>query len=230
MSKGKSSWLAEHATRYVHLQLHEKCLLTLLSSAAAAYNPSRADLVATVGELTGEGALRRLYSQVYATDEGRRLLYHKPRITQAVLQEARECIDGSLGHAYAAFMDQRSFDPSDRPAVRFVHDPELAYIACRAREAHDFWHVLTGCGTSVDGELALKAFEFANTAMPVGLLSLAASTRVPRSKQHNLFTQLIPWGLRAGTAAAVLPAVWFEQRLHQPLDGLRSELNIVPLA
>eukprot|EP00951_Prasinocladus_malaysianus_P042861 scaffold526757_cov21-Prasinocladus_malaysianus.AAC.1 len=43
--------------------------------------------------------------------------------------------------------------------VRFVDDPELAYVAARSREVHDFWHVLFDCHTNVLGELALKAVE-----------------------------------------------------------------------
>lgn len=44
--------------------------------------------------------------------------------------------------------------------VRFVDDPELAYVAVRSREVHDFWHVLFDCPTTVTGELALKMLEF----------------------------------------------------------------------
>lgn len=36
--------------------------------------------------------------------------------------------------------------------VRFVDDEELAYVVARAREVHDFWHVLTGCHTNVSRE------------------------------------------------------------------------------
>ena len=52
------------------------------------------------------------------------------------------------------------FSADERPPVRFVDDGELAYVAARAREVHDLWHVLFGCPTTVLGELALKALEF----------------------------------------------------------------------
>lgn len=68
--------------------------------------------------------------------------------------------EGTLGHAYTEFMNRRGFSPDDRPAVRFVDDAELAYVAMRYREVHDLWHVLFGCHTTVLGELALKAVEF----------------------------------------------------------------------
>lgn len=67
--------------------------------------------------------------------------------------------EGTFGHAYAKFMGDRKFLAGDRPPVRFIDDVELAYVAARAREVHDFWHVLFGCHTNVFGELALKAVE-----------------------------------------------------------------------
>ena len=33
--------------------------------------------------------------------------------------------------------------------MRFVDDEELSYVLQRAREVHDFWHVLAGCHTNV---------------------------------------------------------------------------------
>ena len=52
--------------------------------------------------------------------------------------------------------------PAHLPAVRrrFVDDPELAYVITRARQVHDFWHVIFGCHTNAFGETALKAVEF----------------------------------------------------------------------
>ena len=50
--------------------------------------------------------------------------------------------------------------------MRFLNDEELAYVAQRSREVHDFWHVLFGCHTNVFGELALKAVEFVQVSCP----------------------------------------------------------------
>lgn len=67
---------------------------------------------------------------------------------------------GSLGAEYAAFMAQRHFEADARPAVRYVDNEELAYVATRVRETHDLWHVLFNCPTTIFGETALKALEF----------------------------------------------------------------------
>ncbi len=80
--------------------------------------------------------------------------------------------EGSFGKAYASFMGIRSFRADDRPPVRFIADPELAYIALRARQVHDFWHVLFDCPTTVLGELAIKAVEFVQVRTPSSMTGL----------------------------------------------------------
>eukprot|EP00951_Prasinocladus_malaysianus_P042860 scaffold526756_cov36-Prasinocladus_malaysianus.AAC.2 len=57
------------------------------------------------------------------------------------------------------FKSNGPLKPAKNISVRFVDDPELAYVAARSREVHDFWHVLFDCHTNVLGELALKAVE-----------------------------------------------------------------------
>ena len=78
--------------------------------------------------------------------------------------------EGTFGHAYGQFMGRRHFQADERPPVRFVDDAELAYVAQRARETHDLWHVLFDCPTTVCGELALKALEFVQVCSAVKVL------------------------------------------------------------
>ena len=86
------------------------------------------------------------------------ILWHASLQNEAVAH-AWDMAEGTFGHAYARFMGDRNFLAGDRPPVRFIDDVELAYVAARAREVHDFWHVLFGCHTNVFGELGLKAVE-----------------------------------------------------------------------
>ena len=41
-------------------------------------------------------------------------------------------------------MTSHGFLADERAQVRFVDDPELAYVMLRYRQVHDFWHVLAG--------------------------------------------------------------------------------------
>ena len=84
----------------------------------------------------------------------------KAALQDEVLGAATDLPAGTFGHAYGQFMGRRHFKADERPPVRFVDDAELAYVAQRARETHDLWHVLFDCPTTVCGELALKGLEF----------------------------------------------------------------------
>lgn len=68
-----------------------------------------------------------------------------------------------------------------RRAVRYVDDAELAYVMQRYREAHDFVHTLVGLPISVEGELAVKWFEFLQTGLPMCALgAIAGPLGLPR--------------------------------------------------
>lgn len=150
--------------------------LTVLSALGALASPRRADLVATVGETSAGPALNALRRRMALDPRGADILAERPRVTDTLLLRAGSLPPNTFGGAYAAFMAARGFSADERPPVRFVADAELAYIVTRAREVHDFWHVLFGCHTNVLGEVALKAVEFLQ--VPGGADATAQGDRV----------------------------------------------------
>ncbi|CAI7931469.1 unnamed protein product, partial [Closterium sp. NIES-54] len=116
---------------HIPLSPLQRAAVAIGASVGALANPARADLVAAVGETTGVVALRRIREQMRTTEEGRAILEEKPRVTDATLQAAEQCGRGTFGAAYAHFMRSRRFEPHERPPVRFIDDPELAYVATR---------------------------------------------------------------------------------------------------
>ena len=65
---------------------------------------------------------------------------------------------------------------SSLPAgCRFIDDEEVAYVITRARQVHDFWHVLFACHTNAFGEVALKALEFVQVGSSVVLRGCEAA-------------------------------------------------------
>lgn len=88
-------------------------------------------------------------------------------------------------------------------------------MATRAREVHDFWHVLFACHTNVLGELALKAVEFVQTGLPMAALSVAgAQYRLKERSRGVLRRELLPWAYRAGTSCEDLMCLYYEQHLE----------------
>ncbi|CAL5219510.1 g1354 [Coccomyxa viridis] len=214
---------------HVKLGQLQRAAVAVLSAVGASINPARADLVAAVGETTGESALRRMLERMKATSSGRDILAERPRITDIVMRHAQTLPSGTFGRAYGDFMAQRGFHADDRPPVRFVDDEELAYVAMRSRETHDLWHVLFHCKTTVLGELALKAVEFVQTGMPMPALSvLGASWRLKPEERSLLLGTYIPWALHAGSRSADLMCLYYERHFEESLEEVRRRWRIQP--
>ncbi|KAI9851427.1 MAG: Ubiquinone biosynthesis protein [Vezdaea acicularis] len=159
---------------------------------------------------------------------GRRILRDRPRITSKTLslEHLRSLPVKSVGHAYAAWLDREGVTPDTRSAVSFIDDEECAYVMQRYRECHDFYHALTGLPVVVEGEIALKAFEFANTLLPMTGLSLFAFLRLKKVERSRFLSTYLPWAISNGLKAKEVINVYWEEQLERDVDDLRSELGI----
>ena len=125
-SPSAAAWSASHAAHYQPLSVAQRALLFAGSSVLSLLDPHRGDLVAAVGELTGpltDLPLRALQKRMEASDEGRWIMQHKPRLdSQALpLQHMRDTMPaGSLGGQYARFMLDRGYSPDERAHVKSV--------------------------------------------------------------------------------------------------------------
>lgn len=161
------------------------------------------------------------------TESGRQLLQDRPRVTNESVAHAWDLPPGTFGAAYASFMGDRGFQADERPAVRFIDDPELAYVIARAREVHDFWHVLFGCHTNVFGEVALKAVEFMQTGLPMTAMAVAAGQFRLKGEDRRLLNEVyLPWALRAGSQCVDLMPLYFEKHFDEDLVELRRRWKI----
>lgn len=135
----------------------------------------------------------------------------------------------TFGAAYANFMGSRNFSPNDRPPVRFMDTDELAYVAMRAREVHDFWHTLFDLPTNLIGESALKVIEFEQMYLPMCMLSVVGGTARFNEKQRKLFFQhYFPWAVQAGLQCTDLMCIYYEQHFHEDLEDVRRKWGILP--
>jgi ubiquinone biosynthesis protein COQ4 len=170
----------------------------------------------------------RLRDAMLADATGRRILRARPRISSATLPLAKlqALPANSVGATYAAWLAREGVGPDDRGAVRFVDDEECAYVLQRYRECHDFYHALTGLPIVREGEVALKAFEFANTLLPMTGLSLAAAATLKPAERRRLWDVYLPWALANGIKAKEVICVYWEEQLERDVDELRAELGI----
>lgn len=214
---------------HVPLSKTSRAILSVGAAVGALASPRRADLVATLGETTGQSTFQNLRNRMKRCESGRRLLEERPLINSRTLERCKNLPEGTFGQAYASFMIKRGFDADDRPVVRFVDNEELAYVALRMRQVHDLWHVLFGCGTNALGELALKALEFSHTGLPMAFLSVAgAHVRLSREQRKRLFYEYIPWSLVANRRSVDLVPIMYEDHFKQDLSQLRLDWRITP--
>lgn len=214
---------------HVPLTWLERGALAVGSAFGSLRNPYRHDLIASLGEATAKPYfVSRLRKAMLANPTGRRILKDKPRITSQSmrLEELRKLPDNTVGRAYAAWLDREGVTPDTRDQVRYIDDPEEAYVMQRYRETHDFTHAITGLPVIIEGELAVKAFEAANTLLPMTALSLVAIVRLKPVERERFFSLYLPWALRNGLKAEEVVNVYWEEELETDVDVLRERLGI----
>jgi ubiquinone biosynthesis protein COQ4 len=209
----------------------EKLAVAVTSAFIALSDPTRGDMVAALGETTGVAALRAMKSRMESDVVGRRILTEQPIVTDETvcISELALMPPSSFGALYGAFMLDHGYRPNGRPRVHFVDDPSLAYVMRRYREVHDFWHVLNGVPTSVEGEIALKCVEWAQTGLPMTALSvLLGPLKLHPDEKRRLVGTFLPWAVRNASSADFMLNVYYEEHFDEPIERLRSRLGIMP--
>ena len=190
---------------------------------------SNSDLIAALGEATAQPYfIYRLRDIMLRSPTGRRILRERPRMTSQTLDVSYLCSlpEHSVGQAYVKWLDREGVTPDTRDPVRHIDDPECAYVMQRYRECHDFYHAVTGLPVFVEGELALKAFEWANTGLPVAGLSLFAVANMKPDERRRFFQFYGPWAIKNGLAADDVICVYWEKILDKDVRELRAELGL----
>jgi ubiquinone biosynthesis protein COQ4 len=168
-------------------------------------------------------ALRRHPQAAAAFAEKRRL--------PVDLNELRRLPEGSLGHAFAKFLTENQLDPAAIPRLEAATDVD--YFSAHLYETHDLWHLLTGFGVDVAGELGLQAFYA--TQFPGGLpmVILAAgffNTLLHGRDDHEARIAEISRGFALGRDAKLLFGVAWDDHWARPLDEVRAEFGLAALA
>jgi ubiquinone biosynthesis protein COQ4 len=159
---------------------------------------------------------------------GRRILRDRPRITSKTMPVTylRKLPENSVGRAYVEWLDREGVTPDTRDSVQYIDDEECAYVMQRYRESHDFYHALTGLPIVVEGEIALKAFEFANTLLPMTGLSMAAIVRLKPAERWRFLTIYGPWAIQNGVKSKEVINVYWEEWLEKDVEELRTLLGL----
>ncbi|XP_058121382.1 ubiquinone biosynthesis protein COQ4 homolog, mitochondrial [Anopheles ziemanni] len=210
----------------------QRIILSAGSSLAALVDPRRHDMIACLGETTGREALENMQYLMQNSEEGQQILREKPRInTRTVDMEGlKQLPPNTFGYNYVKFMEDNNITPDSRMEVRFLEDPELAYIMTRYRETHDMVHAVLDMPTHMLGEVTVKWVEALNTGLPMCYGgAIFGAFRLRPKQRKNYLRHYLPWALRSGNRIKPLMTVYWEKRWEQDVDELRKELNIEPL-
>ncbi|KAF8537991.1 ubiquinone biosynthesis protein COQ4, mitochondrial [Trichophaea hybrida] len=214
---------------HVPLTVPERIFLGASSAVVCFFNPRRADMIAICGETTAVPYfIYRLRDAMLSDPTGRRILKDRPRITSTSLnlERLRKLPENTVGREYIGWLDREGVSPDTRTSVRYIDDPECAYVMQRYRECHDFYHALTGLPVVREGEVALKAFEFANTLIPMTGLSMFAALTLKRDERRRIWETYFPWAVRNGLQAKDVINIYWEEELETDVNELRRRIGI----
>jgi len=232
--------------------------LTIHNALTAYSDPTRADAVAVLGEMTGPITLQRIHQQMMNDPTGFQILKDRPIVSKATIPYENLILNApdynifngdnnnydddnlTFGQAYGSFLKIHGFDPDERDEVNYVEDETLAYIMLRYRQCHDYFHTITGLPPTVLGELGLKWFELFQTGLPVAALSCTVgSLRLDTKEQQILRDIYLPWAVRnsdksqqqdssTSTSSSFLMNIYYEKEFDTPIQELRNRLNLIP--
>jgi ubiquinone biosynthesis protein Coq4 len=134
---------------------------------------------------------------------------------------------GSLGHTFARHILDHGFDP-DYYRKLTVRD-DLDWVLLRMRQTHDIWHVVTGIGTDRLGEIAVKAFELAQTWRPLAaVITCGGMLRYLMHEPERLGDVMthISHGYQLGRRATPFLAQRWEQGWQEPLTLWRERVGL----
>jgi ubiquinone biosynthesis protein COQ4 len=135
----------------------------------------------------------------------------------------------TLGHQYIAFMRRFGISSDTRKSVKFVDDPDLAYLMRRYRETHDLVHLLCRMRPNMLGEVVIKWIEALQTELPMCYgAAIGGALRLSRPQRTLYQKAYLSYAFECGHNAKLLLACHFEKRWEQDLNDLRAELGIPP--
>lgn len=161
VAPGNAQFLEELKRNHIPINNFQKTLLSIGSAAISLFNPYRGDMIACLGEVTGESSLIFMHQKMQETNEGAQILNDMPRINSSTVcyKTLSELPEGTLGRVYADFMVENNITADSRLPVQFISDPVLAYVMQRYREVHDLVHASLYMKTTMLGEVSFELME-----------------------------------------------------------------------
>jgi ubiquinone biosynthesis protein COQ4 len=214
-----------------HLRAAQRAL-TALSA-----NPDDTEqAIRAIGAMAGSSG-ERLFKRFKRSNRGARILREKRELYEVLsdLDRLRAMPEGSLGRGIWTFYTTEEISAQGLKAASEAasdqnrsarQDSDRALFGRRSRELHDVFHVLTGYGRDMRGEIAVLAFTFAQTRNTgIGYMVLRS---LRNAGWNSVLGKLIRQGYGRGRRAQWLVDLDWEELLLRPLEQLRKDLGVGP--
>ncbi len=195
-----------------------------------------AQAIRAIGAMAGRSP-ERCFSRFARSERGSRILREKLELYDILSDIVRlgAMPEGSLGHEIWRFYTVEQISAQGLKAASeaaagesgfFAGNDARTRFARRLRELHDVFHVLTGYGRDMRGEIACLAFTFAQTKNTgIGYVVFRVLRGAGWSSELGKLARQGFW--RGRRAEWLIDQNW-ETLLQQPLETLRDELGVGP--
>jgi len=159
-----------------------------------------------------------------------------PRLADAFAKRARfgpielESLDrlpeGSLGRVFAAHCRARRLNPN---LIQVPPDDAVGWLLNHLYQTHDLWHVVTGWGNDLAGEVGLGGFYCAQLRSPTFfgyMLALIFLNVISRHADLDRIMEAFAAGYRAGRVAEPLFGADWDALFALPIEEVRSRFAI----
>ena len=146
-----------------------------------------------------------------------------PRIDLSGLEDLPQ---GTLGRALAERCRRKGIDPN---LIQVPADDDVGWLLHDLYQTHDIWHVATGWGNDLAGEVGLGGFYCAQLGSPTFfgyMLALIFLNVISRRANLDETMAAFSAGYRTGKQAEPMIGVAWDELWHLPLAEVRARFRI----
>ena len=195
-------------------------------------DPAKTEEVFIIIDALKGKSVKRAVDRLSHGEEGRALLLEKPSIVNE-LGSLEFSLGDSLGSLYRKFIHSESISAqeliNESEVSTYINykTPDERWMGARLRDIHDLFHVVTRYGRDELGELCLLAFT--NTLhfnRGIALVLFMGRRQYRRDHPQLPIDACLDEARVLAKNSAWLPGIWWEKKLHLPIDHVRESLGL----